>query len=169
MTEMLCWLLAIISLLLYCSSNFKKTKKNIIAERVACNLVDILMYAISGGMTGVVNSIVDLGKNITFVKFNSKKVILLMSSIKIALMIWNYENGISLFIILCELAGVVVIIYGTAQQLRVVSMVTQIAWVIYDYFMVSLFVAIATGISSCFCLISVIVNWNQENISCETI
>lgn len=158
MAIIVCNILSLIGLVGFCVSNFCKSKKNILSVQLICNITDILIYIISGGMTGLASAIANFIRNTVFVKFNNKTVVVLCSTIKVLLLVINYENVVSLVFIILEIIATVLILYGSTQQFRVLTLVREGTWVVYDYITVSLIVTLTTVIKFCFCLTAVTVN-----------
>lgn len=154
-------LLSFISVVLYNLSTFQKSKHKIVGMHIGCNLCDILMYFIIGGRNGAVNSMVNLCKNIVYAKFDSHILTILFALLRITLLSFNYEGIFTVLFIVFEVLITVVLLKGTAQQLRYIYLCSQTLWVFYDYIFANIFVACITA-TSCISLVWAIIKNKQK-------
>ena len=151
------------SLLLYNISTFKKSKHKIVGTQMCCSICDILMYSITGGKSGIANSIVNLCKNTAFAKFNNHRMTILFTSIRVILLIINYEKIFTWLFVAIEIIITVILLKGTTQQLRYSHLVSQTIWVFYDYTFANIFVALITSTSCISLIIAIIKNKKSFN------
>lgn len=128
----------------YVLASFQKSKRKIVGFYIGCDVADILMYLITAGKTGVANSVANLCRDITYAKFNNKKLTVFFAGLKILLLAFNYDGILTLFFIILQFIITYFLIKGTAQQLRFAFLVNQIIYVIYDYVFANIFVALIT-------------------------
>lgn len=152
------------AMLASCAVNFGKTKVNIVALTVIINISDCLAYILSGSMTGLADSGVDLLKNVAFSKFNSNKATVIFSILRLIVLCLFYENILSIIFIILEIVGTYLVIRGTAQQYRLCNLVCQIFWVVYDYVMISPLVALISSIVIVFMFIAIIKYKDNEEV-----
>ena len=155
--------LSLLSVSLYNISTFQKSKHKIVGMHIGCNICDLLMYLITGGKSGVANSIVNLCKNTVYSKFNNYKLTILFSCLRIILLILSYEGILTLLFIFFEIIITIILLKGTAQQLRYMHLCSQIVWVFYDYTFANIFVACITA-TSCISLIAAIIKNNKHKL-----
>ena len=148
------------SVLLYNISIFQKSKRRIVGMHVGCNICDILMYLVTGGQIGLVNSVVNLCKNTVYSKWENRILTIVFSSLRIFLIMLTQERFFTMIFIVVEIYITVAMLFGTEQQLRFIHLGNQITWVIYDYTFANIFVAIITA-TSCVSLVSAIIK-NKE-------
>lgn len=148
--------LSLLSVIIYNLSVFLKSKHKIVGMHIGCNICDILMYLITGGKSGMANSIVNIGKNIVYAKYDNNKLTILFACLRIVLLILNYEGILTVSFIVLEIIITIILLKGTAQQLRYTYLCSQIIWTIYDYTFANIFVACITA-TSCISLIMAII------------
>lgn len=100
MVTIICNILAVISLIAFCASNFFKTKRGILGGQLICGIVEIVMYYLSRGMTGLASATATTLRNLAFVRFKNNIAVILFSMLKILLLIFSYENIISFVFII---------------------------------------------------------------------
>lgn len=154
----------IIAMLASCIVNFGKTKVNIVALTIVINISDCLAYILSGSMTGLADSGVDLFKNVAFSKFNSNKATVVFSILRVIVLCLCYENILSVIFIVLELIGTYLVLRGTAQQCRICNLICQVFWVVYDYVMISPLVALISSVVIVFMFIAIIKYKNIKEV-----
>lgn len=150
--------LSLASAITYNVSVFLKSKRAITGMHCICNIFDILMYLVTGGRNGMANSVVNLCKNAAFSKLDSRKLTVFFSLVRILLLAAGWEGVLTFAFILAEVAVTVVLLKGTAQNLRYIYLVSQMVWVLYDYTFANIFVAAVTATSCISLVISIIKN-----------
>lgn len=142
--EIIVNILALMSIILFNISNFRKTKKGILHVRICCNICDIVMYILVEGKTGTANAFADMCKNIAFTRYNSSIFVILFAGLRIILLCFGYEGILTVLFIISEIIATYAIIRGSTQQLRIITLIRQCIWVVYDYKNASAFVALLT-------------------------
>lgn len=144
------------SVLLYNISVFQKSKRHIVGMHVGCNICDILMYLVTGGRIGMVNSVVNLCKNAVYAKWENRILTVLFSGLRIFLIMLVQEGSFTMLFVIFEVYITIAMLFGTEQQLRFIHLGSQITWVFYDYTFANIFVACITA-TSCISLVSAII------------
>lgn len=153
--------LSLSSVIIYNLSVFQKSKHRIVGMHIGCNICDILMYLITGGKSGMANSVVNICKNTVYAKYDNHKLTILFACFRIILLALNYEGILTLSFIVLEVIITITLLKGTAQQLRYTHLCSQIVWTIYDYTFANIFVAMITA-TSCISLITAIVKHKDD-------
>lgn len=148
--------LSLSSVMLYNISIFRKSKHGIIGLHIGCNVCDILMYLITGGRSGLINSVVNLCKNIAYSKYDNHKLTIMFAGVRIILLAFNYECILTALFIIFEIIITIILLKGTVQQLRYANLCSQLIWTVYDYTFANIIVACITA-TSCISIISAII------------
>lgn len=157
--------LSLFSALLYNISVFRKQKKHIVGMHVGCNICDILMYLINGGKSGLANSFVNISKNLVYSKLENNTLTIIFAVLRIILLALGYEGILTLLFILLEVISTIILIKGTAQQLRYVYLGSQITWVCYDYFFANILVACITATGCVSLIVAIIQNRGSHELA----
>lgn len=157
--KILSGLLAIISSICFIISNFKKTKKEITALYVITNICAFIRYILTGGKTGIANSFANICKYMAYSKFNSYSFTVLFAIFRITLLCFGYEGILTLLFIILEIIGTAVLLKGTTQQFRIITLVRQVVWTLYDWVFATPFIAFLTATQLISCIISVTKNY----------
>lgn len=161
MKVLICDLLATVSMAAFCYSNFRKTKTGITAVYIISNICDCIMYIIMGGMTGLANSSASLFKNAAFSKFDSVRATIFFSGVRVLFLCFGYEGILTFLFIMTEIAITYIMFKGTVQQMRVLTALRQLVWVVYDVRTTTLLVATTTFVGFIFCTAAVFKNRNE--------
>lgn len=161
-------ILALISMTCFSISNFRKTKTEIVFLHMCSNISDFIMYLILGAKTGMASSFVNICKNDSYSKFNSNSFTVLFALFRILLFIIGFEGVTTVMFIILEIIATFILIYGTAQQFRVLTLIREGVWVAYNWLFASVIIAVITMIGFVSCMIAVITNISKVNISKKT-
>lgn len=161
-TEIISTILAVISITCFSISNFRKTKKEIVFLHMCANICDFIMYLILGAKTGMANAFANVCKNASYSKFNSNNFTILFAAFRVILLIIGFEGITTIMFITLEIIATIILIYGTAQQFRILSLVRQGVWVAYDWLFASVVIAVITMIGFVSCMIAVITNIGKK-------
>lgn len=101
------------SVLLYNISVFQKSKRRIVGMHVGCNICDILMYLVTGGRIGMVNSVVNLCKNAVYAKWENRILTVLFSGLRIFLIMLAQEGSFTMLFIIFEVYITIAMLFGT--------------------------------------------------------
>ncbi len=151
-------LLAAANTICFCIASFRKTKKDIVFLHMCCNICDFLMYLILGAKTGLANATANICKNAAYSKMNSMFFTFIFSILRVVLLIIGYEGISTILFIILEISSIFILKYGTVQQFRILTVIRQGVWVIYDWMFATAIVALFTFISFVSCMIAVIKN-----------
>lgn len=158
MRELIATLLAVMNTICFNLSVFQKTKKKIVFLHMCCSICDVIMYIVLGARTGIANGIANLCKNFAYAKMDSISWTLIFSGLRIVLLILGYEGPVTFAFILLEIIGMFVLVYGSTQQFRVIVLLKQILWVIYDWMFATVLIACLTSIGLVSCVAAIIKN-----------
>lgn len=141
---------AFLNTIFYGKSCFKNDKKSILRLHMLCNLTDIVMYVLIGGMSGLANAVASLLKNIAFVKYDSKRFTVFFSILRVSLLCLGYEGFITLCFMVIEVLNTLVVIYGAEDgfSVKVLDVIAEIIWIVYDLLFATIFIAIMTVLST---------------------
>lgn len=158
--------LAILNTVFYCCSCFKNDKKSILRFYMLCNLTDIVMYIIVGGHSGLANGTASFLKNLAFVKYDSKKFTVLFSLLRVVLLCIGFEGLITLCFIVIEILNTLAVLYGAEDgfTIKVLGLISEVIWIVYDALFATLFVAFMTLISTIISFVGVIVSKRNKEI-----
>lgn len=154
-------LLAIISSICFIISNFKKTKKEITALYICTNICAFFRYILTNGKTGMANSFANICKYIAYSKFNCYTLTVFFATFRITLLCFGYEGILTSLFIILEIIGTFIMLKGTTQQFRIITLIRQVVWTVYDWVFSTPFVALTTAIQLVSCVIAVIQNYKQ--------
>ena len=139
--------LTIAGTIMYCVSNFLKTKKGVTYLRAWNSLTDCLKYLVLGARTGIVNGVLDVGKNLAFSKFDSMKLTTAFTVVRVIALIAGYDSFVTILYIVIEIWKLLILKSGTVQQFRIISLANTFLFVLYDFRFATKFIASLTTIS----------------------
>lgn len=106
---------AVVSIICFCISNFRKTKKEIVFLHMCSNICDLAMYFVLGAKTGMANAFANICKNAAYSKFDSNSFTVIFAILRIVLLVIGYECITTIMFIILEVFSTVFLIQGTAQ------------------------------------------------------
>jgi len=140
LTEIIYFIVSILSIFLYVMSVQFKKKKHILTTQIGASLCYLIVYVIKGAWSGVFIEILEELKNIIFIKIekNNKKIPLYILIIFILLLIIVsiifYDGPLSLLPLLINILLFTSTYFKNPKYIRYTMLIAGLLWAIYNIY-----------------------------------
>lgn len=125
-------------------SFYKKETVTILMYQITSNFAYTVHYFLLGALSGAFCSLIGMIRNIIFIKFNNKKIIIpIILSLYILVTLIFYEGIYSLLPMVANSTYMIFMSFKTKKSLLIGALINSILWIIYSIF-VSSYVSIVT-------------------------
>lgn len=158
-------LIGAIALIYSMISYHRKEKKNILADMIKSNILNLIQYILLGAYSGCVTKIIAIFRDILIIKkekndkLNNNYILIIFIIIYIIMGVITYKSILSILPLIAAVTYLIFIWNGNEKQIRRAAFYTTFLWLIYNISVMS----IAGAISNTLLLISTYIAIKEEN------